>query len=56
MKVSLFISVLLFVFVLKGSTQFTQTVTSADGKMLLKDLSNPLLASSETATISSNNI
>lgn len=56
MKVGLFISVLLFVFVLQGPAQFTQTVTSGDGKMLLKELSNPLLASSETATISSNNI
>jgi glucosylceramidase len=31
-------------------------VTSADGKMLLKELSNPLSASSGAATISSNNI
>ena len=56
MKVGLFISVLFFVFVLQGPAQFTQTVTSADGKMLLKELSNPLSASSGAATISSNNI
>lgn len=56
MKVGLFISVLLFVFVLQGPAQFTQTVTSADGKMLLKELSNSLSASTGAATISSNNI
>jgi glucosylceramidase len=46
MKGLLFISTFVLFFVLKTNGQFTQTVTTADGSLLLKQIENPLLTPS----------